>query len=209
MLIKIIPDHISEHKIKQVVACLKDGGIIIYPTDTVYAIGCDLLHHKACERMIELKNARKKGLNFSLICPDLSSLSDYTSQISTPVYKLMKQLLPGPYTFILPSSSKIPSIFKAKKKTVGIRVPNNPIALRIAEQLGNPILTTSLLNDDHILEYETDASVIEEKFRKRVDMVIDGGPGGIQPSTVLEINHTSITMIREGAGPVDGLIIES
>lgn len=209
MLVKILPDHISDHKLKQVVQCLKDGGIIIYPTDTVYAIGCDLLNHKACERMIELKNARKKGLNFSLVCHDLSSLSEYAAQISTPVYKLMKQLLPGPYTFILPASSKIPSIFKAKKKTVGIRVPDNAIARAIAQQLGNPILTTSLLNDDQILEYETDASIIEEKFRKRVEMVVDGGPGGIQPSTILEVKDSAITLVREGAGSIDTLQFES
>lgn len=208
MLIKILPDHISEHKLKQVVQCLKDGGIIIYPTDTVYAIGCDLMNHKACERVIELKNARKKGLNFSLVCYDLSTLSEYAAQISTPVYKLMKQLLPGPYTFILPASSKLPGIFKAKKKTVGIRVPDNNIARAITQQLGNPILTTSLLNDDSILEYETDASVIEEKFRKRVDMVVDGGPGGVQPSTILEVNGNEIILVREGAGPIDSLQLQ-
>lgn len=208
MLIKLLPDHISEHKLNQIVQCLKDGGVIIYPTDTVYAIGCDLMNHKACERVIELKNARKKGLNFSLVCHDLSVLSEYTSQISTPIYKLMKQLLPGPYTFILPASSKLPSIFKAKKKTVGIRIPNNPIALAITKQLGNPILTTSLLNDDKILEYETDASEIEKTFRKRVDLVVDGGPGGIQPSTVLEVHGNEITLIREGAGSIDSLQIQ-
>ncbi len=209
MLVKILPDHVSDHKLNQAVQCLKAGGIIIYPTDTVYAIGCDLMNHKACERMIELKNARKKGLNFSLVCADLSSLSEYAAQISTPVYKLMKQLLPGPYTFILPASSKLPSIFKAKKKTVGIRVPDNNIARALADQLGNPILTTSVLNDDQILEYETDASLIEEKFRKRVDMVIDGGPGGIQPSTILEVKGTAVTLIREGAGSIDTLQFES
>ncbi len=209
MLVKILPDHISDHKLKQVVQCLKDGGIIIYPTDTVYAIGCDLMNHKACERVIELKNARKKGLNFSLVCSDLSSLSDYAAQLSTPVYKLMKQLLPGPYTFILPASNRLPSIFKAKKKTVGIRVPDNNIARALCEQLGNPILTTSLLNNDTIIEYETDASIIEQKFRKRVEMVIDGGPGGIQPSTVIEIVNSKFTLIREGAGPVDMLQIEN
>lgn len=201
MILKINHDHISTHKISQVVKCLREGGVIIYPTDTVYAIGCDAFNHKAVERVIDLKNAKKKGLNFSFACSDLSHLSEFATHVSTPIYKLMKQTLPGPYTYILTASSKVPTIFKAKKKTIGIRVPDNEIAKAIINELGNPLLTTSLLNEkDSIVEYETDAELIEEKFRKLVDMVVDGGPGGILASTIINCSGDHIIVEREGAG---------
>lgn len=200
MLLKIIPEHQSEHKLQQVVDCLRKGGVIIYPTDTVYAIGCDIMNHKAAERVKQMKETKRKQMNFSFVCSDLSQLSIYASQIDTPIYKLMKRALPGPFTFILSASKQVPKIFDTKKKTIGIRVPNHPVALAIVEKLGNPILSTSLLDDEHIGEYLTDAEEIEEKFRKRVDMVVDSGACGNTPSTVIDCTSGEPIVVREGAG---------
>ena len=200
MLLKIIPEHQSEHKLQQVVDCLRKGGVIIYPTDTVYAIGCDIMNHKAAERIKQIKETKRKEMNFSFVCSDLSQLSAYAAQIDTSIYKLMKRALPGPFTFILNASRLVPKIFDTKKKTIGIRVPKHSVTLAIVEKLGNPILSTSLYDDDNYGEYLTDAEVIEEKFRKRVDMVVDCGPCGNIPSTVIDCTGDEPVVIREGAG---------
>ena len=206
MLLKIHPERISDHKVKQIVQTLKGGGVIIYPTDTIYAIGCDIYHHKACEKVFEFKQAKKKNLNYSFVCSGLGQLSEYATHVSTPLYKLMKQVLPGPYTFILNASSKVPTIFKAKKKTIGIRVPDNSVTLAIVESLGNPLLSTSLSkDDDDFLEYESDPEIMHEKFGKRVDMVVDAGHGRLTPSTVLDCTGAQIQLLREGAGSVEML----
>lgn len=206
MLLKIHPERISDHKIKHIVTALQSGAVIIYPTDTVYAIGCDIFHHKACQKVFEFKQAKKKGFNYSFVCGGLGQLSEFATHVNTPVYKLMKQVLPGPYTFILNASSKVPTIFKSVKKTIGIRVPDNPVTQAIVEALGNPLLSTSLYNDrDPVLEYETDPEIIHDTYGKRVDMVIDSGAGGLVASTVLDCTGAMIQVIREGAGDLSML----
>jgi len=208
VLLKIHPERISDHKISQIVQALRGGGVIIYPTDTIYAIGCDIYNHKACEKVFEFKQAKKKGFNYSFVCSGLGQLSDYATHVNTPVYKLMKQVLPGPYTFILNASSKVPTIFKAKKKTIGIRVPDNAVTQAIIEALGNPLLSTTLHKpDDDFLEYESDPELMHDRFGKRVDMVVDAGPGGLTPSTILDCTGAQIQLVREGLGPVDMLDI--
>ncbi|MDZ4824322.1 MAG: L-threonylcarbamoyladenylate synthase [Flavobacteriales bacterium] len=205
MLIQIHPKTPESRKIKQVVDCLESGGIIIYPTDTVYSIGCDMLNTKAVERVAWLKNVRVEKANFSLVCYDLSHLSEYSKPISNQVFKLMKHTLPGPYTFILEANRYIPKIFSAKKKTIGIRVPDNVIAREIVKQLGRPIMATSVHDEDEILEYTSDAEAIHDKFEKLVDLVIDGGPGGLEPSTILRCIGNEIEVMRVGKGSVDML----
>jgi len=205
MLLEIHPTNPDKRKIAQVVECLKEGGIIIYPTDTVYSIGCDLMNGKAVEKVARLKNIKVEKANFSLVCYDLSHITEYTRQLSNPVFKLMKHVLPGAYTFILESGRNIPKIFSEKKKTIGIRVPDNNIARSIVSELGRPIIATSVHDEDEILEYTTDASLIHEKFEKLVDIVIDGGPGGFEVSTVLDCTGETIEVIREGKGPIDFL----
>lgn len=208
MLLKIHPERISDHRIGQIVQTLRGGGVIIYPTDTIYAIGCDIYNHKACEKVFEFKHAKKKGFNYSFVCSGLGQLSDYATHVNTPVYKLMKQVLPGPYTFILNASSKVPTIFKATKKTIGIRVPDNAVTQAIVEALGNPLLSTTIhKDDDDILEYESDPELMHEKFGKRVDIVVDAGPGGLTPSTILDCTGPQIQVVREGAGSIDMLDI--
>ena len=184
------------------VKILKEGGLIIYPTDTVYGLGCDITNVKALERIAKIKGVKLERSNFSFICHDLSNLSDYVTQIETPIFKLLKRVLPGPYTFILPGANTLPHPFK-KKKTVGIRIPDNPIALGIVEALGNPIVSTSIHDEDEILEYTTDPELIYEKWGSKVDLVIDGGYGGNQPSTVIEVKGSEITIVRQGKGEVD------
>jgi tRNA threonylcarbamoyl adenosine modification protein (Sua5/YciO/YrdC/YwlC family) len=203
MLVVIHPDNPDPRKIKQVVDCLKDGGIIIYPTDTVYSIGCDISNTKAIERIARLKNVRADKANFSLVCYDLSHITDYSRQMSNPVFKLMKNLLPGPYTFILDAGRNIPKIFSDRKKTIGIRVPDNNIARSIVKELDRPIIATSVHDEDSILEYTTDPEQIHENFQHLVDIVIDGGTGGFEASTVLDCTGDRIEVIREGKGPVD------
>ena len=207
MLLKIITEHISEHKLMQAVNCLQKGGVIIYPTDTVYAIGCDIKNHKASERVKAMKETKRKEMNFSFVCNDLSQLSEYAAQIDTRTYKLMKRALPGPYTFILPASKQVPRIFDTKKKTIGIRVPDHAVALALVQRLGNPILSTSLHDSNEIVDYMTDAELIEEKFRKLVDMVIDSGPCGNIPSTVIDCTGIEPVVVREGLGQVAELMI--
>jgi len=201
-LLKIYPENPNPKAIQKVVDVLRKGGLIIYPTDTVYGLGCDITNVKALERIAKIKGVKLERSNFSFICHDLSNLSDYVTQIETPIFKLLKRSLPGPYTFILPGANTLPYPFK-KKKTVGIRVPDDPIALEIVRVLGNPIVSTSIHDEDEIIEYTTDPELIFEKWNTKVDMVIDGGFGDNQPSTVIEVNRSEITIIREGKGSID------
>ena len=182
-LLKIFPENPNPKALKKVIEVLKKGGLIIYPTDTVYGLGCDITNIKALEKIAKLKGLKLERSNFSFICNDLSNLSDYVTQIDTPTFKLLKRTLPGPYTFILPGASTLPHPFK-KRKTVGIRIPDNSIVLEIVKMLGNPIVSTSIRDDDELLEYTTDPELIYEKWNSKVDLVIDGGYGDNQPSTI-------------------------
>ena len=201
-LLKIYPENPNPKALQKVVEVLKKGGLVIYPTDTVYGFGCDITNVKALERIAKIKGIKLERSNFSFICYDLSNLSDYVTQIETPIFKLLKRTLPGPYTFILPGANTLPHPFK-KKKTVGIRIPDNSIALGIVEALGNPIVSTSIHDEDEILEYTTDPELIYEKWSSKVDLVIDGGYGDNQPSTVIEVKGTEVSLIREGKGSIE------
>ncbi len=192
--------------VRMVCDILKDGGIIIYPTDTVYGLGCDIFNTSAVEKVARLKGLRPEKANFSFIVSDLSHLSNYTRFVDNKVFKLMKSVLPGPYTFILDANSSVPKILKTRKKTVGIRIPDNSIILEIVRELGNPILTTSIHDSDEILDYTTDPELIYENFRDKVDVMIDGGFGGNIPSTVIDCTSDEPTVLREGAGSVEELI---
>lgn len=202
MLLRINPNNIDDRLISQVVKCLKKGGVIIYPTDTVYTLGCDLTHRDAYERVCKLKDIKDKKANFSIVCYDLSHISDFTNSVPTPVYKMMKRSLPGPYTFILNGNQHLSKIYGYNKKTVGIRVPDNPIARAIVDELGAPILSASIKNDDTILEYITDPQEIYELYDHKVDIVIDGGIGGNIPSTIIDYTGEEPFLLREGAGPL-------
>lgn len=203
MLLTIHPDNPDARKIAQVVDCLKQGGIIVYPTDTVYSMGCDMLNSKTLEKLALIKQIKLDKANFSLVCHDLSNLTEYSKQLSNPVFKLMRNSLPGPYTFILEASKAIPKIFSDRKKTVGIRVPDNAIARAIVKALGHPIVSTSVHDDNRIVDYTTDAELIYEKWGNRVDIVIDGGPGGLEPSTIISCVNNQIEVLRVGKGSVD------
>jgi tRNA threonylcarbamoyl adenosine modification protein (Sua5/YciO/YrdC/YwlC family) len=198
-LVRIHPQNPDERRILEVVEVLKNGGVIIYPTDTVYGIGCDIHNARAIEKVCRIKNIKPTDLSF--ICYDLSHISEY-AHVSTPVFKLMKKALPGPYTFLLPSSSKVPKLLDAKKKVVGIRVPDHNITRLLVKELGNPIITTSIKDEDEVLEYSTDPELIHEKFEKLVDVVIDGGYGGNIPSTILDCSNEPYEIIRAGAGNI-------
>ncbi len=200
MLIAIHPDNPDQRKIDQVITALRKGAVIIYPTDTVYSMACDLMNRKAVERMAQLKGIKVEKANFSLICNDLSGISDYTVQFSSGIYKLMNRALPGPYTFILNANTAVPKLFKSKKKTIGIRVPNNNIARTIVQQLGNPLISTSVHDDDEILEYITDPELIHEKYENSVEIVIDGGYGQNEASTIIDCTDNDPIIIREGLG---------
>jgi len=200
--IKIYEDKPSETAIKKVVDVLKSGGLVIYPTDTVYGLGCDITNTKALERIAKIKGIKLEKANFSFVCSDLSNLSDYVKQIDTPTFKILKRALPGPYTFILPGNNDLPSAFR-KKKTVGIRVPDNTIALDIVRMLGNPIVSTSIHDDDEVLEYSTDPELIFEKWQHLVDLVIDGGYGDNVGSTIIDLSGYEPVVIREGKGDPD------
>jgi tRNA threonylcarbamoyl adenosine modification protein (Sua5/YciO/YrdC/YwlC family) len=202
VLLRINPNNIDDRLISQVVKCLKKGGVIIYPTDTVYTLGCDLTHRDAYERVCKLKDIKDKKANFSIVCYDLSHISDFTNSVPTPVYKMMKRSLPGPYTFILNGNQHLSKIYGYNKKTVGIRVPDNPIARAIVDELGAPILSASIKNDDTILEYITDPQEIYELYDHKVDIVIDGGIGGNFPSTIIDYTGEEPFLVREGAGPL-------
>lgn len=198
MLVKIYPENPNSKEIDRVTNILKDGGIIIYPTDTVYAIGCDALNVRAVERICRIKNINPQKANLSIICYDLSNLSQYV-KVSNPHFKLMKKNLPGPFTFILPTNSNLPKIYK-NRKTVGIRVPDNNIIREIVRVLGNPVLTTSVRDEDEILEYTTDPELIAEKYKNEVNLIIDGGYGGIEASTIIDCSNEIPVIIREGKG---------
>ena len=200
MLLKIHPETPSLRQIKKVVDCLNSGGIIIYPTDTIYGLGCDIFNSKAIDKIARLKGIKKEKANFSFLCHDLSHISDFTKPFSNPVYKLMKSSLPGPFTFILNGNSNVPRIFQSKKKTVGIRVPDNNIILEIIRELGNPIMSTSIHDDDEIVEYTTDPELIYERYKDKVDIVINGGYGDNQPSTIIDCTTDEAIIIREGKG---------
>lgn len=200
MLIHIHPDNPQDRLIKQVADVLRNGGVIIYPTDTIYGLGCDITQHKAVERICRIKGVDPQKANLSFVCYDLSDLSQYAKQLDTSVYRTLKQYLPGPYTFILEASRQVPRILKTKKDTVGIRVPDNNIARAIVKELGNPILSASLPGE-YVEEY-TDPDMIQDKFGKQVDLVIDGGIGGMVPSTIISFVNGEAELIREGAGEV-------
>ena len=200
--IKIYEDKPNEAAIAKVVKVLKDGGLVIYPTDTVYGLGCDITNSKALERIAKIKGVKLEKANFSFICYDLSNLSDYVKQIDTATFKILKRALPGPYTFILPGNNSLPKEFK-KKTTVGIRIPDNSIALEIVRQLGNPIVSTSIHDEDEVIEYTTDPELIFEKWQNLVDMVIDGGYGDNLASTIIDLSGHEPEVLREGKGSLD------
>jgi tRNA threonylcarbamoyl adenosine modification protein (Sua5/YciO/YrdC/YwlC family) len=202
--IKIYEDKPNEGAVKKVVDVLRNGGVIIYPTDTIYGLGCDITNTKALERVAKIKGIKLEKANFSFVCCDLSNISDYVKQIDTATFKILKRALPGPYTFILPGNNNLPKEFK-KKSTVGIRVPDNAIALEIVRQLGNPIVSTSIYDDDEVLEYATDPELIFEKWQNLVDIVIDGGYGENIGSTVIDLSGFEPVVIREGKGNLDVL----
>lgn len=203
MLLKIHPVNPSLRNIKRVVDCLQDGGIIIYPTDTIYGLGCDIKNTRAVERICRIKGIDIRKANFSFICYDLSNISDYIFHVDTSVYKLMKKALPGPFTFILKANSNVPKIFQSKKKTVGIRIPDNNICRDIVKELGNPVMSTSIKTDDDIIEYPTNPEIIYDSYKNLVDIVIDGGPGNNIPSTVVDCSEGGFTVLRQGAGDIE------
>lgn len=203
MLLKIYPENPDEKRIQQVIDLLKKGGVIVYPTDSVYSMGCDMTNRRAVEKMAQLKGVKLEEANFSLICYDLSNISEYTIQFGTNLYKMMKRALPGPYTFILNANKNIPKLFQSKKQTIGIRVPDNNIARTIVNQLGNPMLSTSVHDDDEILEYTTDPELIHERYENKVDLVIDGGFGNNEASTVIDCTGETPEILRQGIGEVD------
>ncbi len=198
MLLHIHPENPQPRQIKAVVDCLQNGGVIIYPTDTIYGLGCDIFQHKAIERICRIKNVDPQKAQLSFICHDLSDLSTYTKSISTPLYRLLKQHLPGPYTFILPASKEVPKILKSKKDTIGLRVPDNIIASTIIQELGHPILSASLPGE--MVEEYTDPELMYDNFKKLVDIVVDGGIGGMIPSTIVDCTNEEPVIIREGLG---------
>jgi tRNA threonylcarbamoyl adenosine modification protein (Sua5/YciO/YrdC/YwlC family) len=199
MLVKLFNDNPNQREVLKIVEVLRNGGLIIYPTDTIYGLGCDITNTKAVEKVSRIKGVNAEKNNFSFICSDLSHLADYTRPIPNPVFKLMKKNLPGPFTFILEANNNLPKYFKGKK-TVGIRVPDNNIIREIIRELGNPILSTSIKDDDEILEYTTDPELIYEKFCEIADVVIDGGYGDIIPSTIVDCTGDEIVIVREGKG---------
>ena len=199
-LVKIYPENPNPKAISKVTKVLANGGVIIYPTDTVYSFGCDITKPKALERVARLKETKIEKANFSIIFSDLSHLSEYTKQVDTPTYKLLNRALPGPYTFVLQASNAVPKIFKNKKKTIGIRIPDNNIPREIVKALGNPIIATSVHDEDEIIDYTTDPELILEKYNKLVDLVIDGGMGDNDASTVIDLSGSAPEVIREGKG---------
>ncbi len=198
MLLRIHPENPQPRLINQVVECLKDGGVIIYPTDTIYGLGCDIKHAKAIEKICQIKNMDPQKAQLSFICSDLSHLSEYSKSIDTPLYRMLKNYLPGPYTFILPASKQVPKILQSKKSTIGLRVPDNNICQQILTMLGNPILSTSLPGE--MVEDYTDPEIIYDRFENLVDFVIDGGIGGMTPSTIVDCTTDEWTILRQGLG---------
>lgn len=203
MLLRINPDNPEGRKIKQAVEILKKGGVIIYPTDTVYAFGCDIFQQKAVDKICHLRGLNPKKARLSFICKDIAEVSEYCRQIDNQTFRLMKKNLPGPFTFVLNSNNQVPKILKNNKKTIGARVPGNNIVAALLEELGRPMLTASLKSDDEILEYFTDAIDIDEDFKKQVDIVIDGGLCGNTPSTVVDCTSGDYEILRQGAGELE------
>ncbi len=203
MLIKIYPENPNEKVIQQVVDVLQKGGIIIYPTDTVYGMGCDISNSKAIEKICKIRGIKPEKANFSFICYDLSHISDFTRQIDNETYRVIKKALPGPFTFIFNANKNVPKLLSSNKKTVGIKVPDNAIARTIVKILGNPIISTSIHDDDEIIEYSTDPELIYEKYEDIVDLVIDGGYGDNEPSTIVDCSEGGFEIIRQGKGDLD------
>ena len=203
MILKIYPENPNQRHISRVIECLQNGGIVIYPTDTIYGMGCDIFMQKSIERITEILGDRKKKDSMTFICADLSDISNYTKPIPNNIFKVMKKVLPGPFTFILEANNNVPKLLQSKKKTIGIRIPDNPIILEIVRQLGHPILSTSVKDEDEIIEYTTDPELIYERFDNMVDIVIDGGYGDNTPSTVVDCTSGEIEIIREGKGDVN------
>jgi tRNA threonylcarbamoyl adenosine modification protein (Sua5/YciO/YrdC/YwlC family) len=206
MYLKIHPQNPESRNLDRVVECLKNGGVVIYPTDTVYGIGCDIYNSRAVERIAKIKGLDPRKTNFSFICYDLSHLSDFTKPIDTALYRIMKKALPGPFTFILKANKNVPKLFEGKKKTVGIRVPDNSIIRAVVKHLGNPVLTTSLHSEDQLSGYITDPEIINDKFGNLVDVVIDGGYGNNRPSTIIDCSNGEMKIIRRGIGDVDEIV---
>jgi tRNA threonylcarbamoyl adenosine modification protein (Sua5/YciO/YrdC/YwlC family) len=203
LFLEIHPDNPQEKFLNTIIECLKDGGVIIYPTDTVYGIGCDINKNRAVERVCKIKNIKPEKSNFSLICYDLSHLSDFTKHVSTPVYKVMRKALPGPFTFVLEANSSVPKLFKHKKNTVGIRIPDNKIVREIVRLLENPILSSSVKDEDELVEYTTDPELIYEKFQDKVDIIVNGGYGKNEASTIVDCSDGDFTIIRQGLGDLE------
>lgn len=204
-LIRLYEENPDPDKIRQIAKILRDGGVVIYPTDTVYGMGCDIMNLRAVERICKIKGINPKKHNFSIICADLSNISHFTKMIDKPVFKMMKKGLPGPFTFILEANNQVPKILHSKKKTIGIRVPDHNVPRMLVEELGHPILTTSINDDDEVIEYSTDPELIFEKYEHLVDLVIDGGYGQNIGSTVLDCTGSEVDVIREGLGKLEDL----
>ncbi|MEP7278915.1 MAG: L-threonylcarbamoyladenylate synthase [Bacteroidota bacterium] len=198
MLLPVHPDDPQPRNLRTITNCLLNGGIIVYPTDTIYGLGCDIFQHKAIERICLIKNIDPRKAQLSFVCSDLSDLSKYTKSISTPLYRMLKNYLPGPYTFILPASREVPKILKSKKDTIGLRIPDNKIACAIIKELGHPVLSTSLPGQQ--VEEYTDPEIIYGNFKNLVDIVVDGGIGGMEPSTIVDCTTETPQIIRQGAG---------
>jgi tRNA threonylcarbamoyl adenosine modification protein (Sua5/YciO/YrdC/YwlC family) len=203
MLIKIYPENPNPREIEKVVKILKSGGLVIYPTDTVYGLGCDINNSKAVERVAQIKGLNLKKDHLSFICHDMSHLSDYTKALDNHVFKVLKKNLPGPFTFILPANNNVPKLFKNNKKTIGFRIPDNPVILEIVRELGNPVLSTSIRDEDEIVEYTTDPELIHEKYENLVDLVIDGGYGDNEGSTIVDCTSFPFEILRQGKGELE------
>ncbi|WP_035467829.1 L-threonylcarbamoyladenylate synthase [Algoriphagus mannitolivorans] len=204
--IRLYEENPDPRRVRQIVEILRNGGIIIYPTDTVYGLGCDITNQKAVEKICKIKGINPKKHNFSFVCSDLSNIAQYTRVITKPVFKMMKKGLPGPFTFILEASSQVPKILHSNKKTVGIRVPNHGVTQAIVAELGYPILSTSIHDEDEVIEYSTDPELIFEKYQNLVDVVIDGGYGSNVPSTILDCTGDEVIVVREGLGKVEEIL---
>ncbi len=203
MILRIHPENPGERQVQKAAEILRDGGVIIFPTDTVYGLGCDIFNARAVEKVARIKGISIEKANFSFICYDLSHLSDFARHVSNPTFKLMKQCLPGPFTFILEANHNVPRVFRNKKKTIGIRIPDNHIIRAVVKELGHPVLTTSIHNEDEVLDYMTDPELIHEKYEKLVDVLIDGGYGNIHPSTVIDCSGDEPVLVRQGIGEVE------
>ena len=200
MLIRLYDDNTSPKEVDRIVEMLRDGAVIIFPTDTIYGIGCDITKSKAVERVARIKNVRPEKADFSFILHDLSQISNYCRPFPNGIFKLLKKNLPGPFTFVLQANSNVPKLFKNSKKNIGIRIPDNNIIRAIVRELGNPVLSTSVHHDDVVLEYITDPELIEEKYGHLVDLVIDGGYGGNNPSTIVDCTTGEAEIMRQGKG---------